>query len=107
MDAVTTVPPTSIFTCAVVAPLVTSTIFPLSVLRALIFMSLLQFSRGCRCQQGIKLRLAKSDLIEELVELPCGGAQIFGKLSRIKDRQQPAYANETIDPWGCVKPSKG
>src|SRR5262245_40945025 len=106
MDAVTTVPPTSIFTCAVVVPLVTSTIFPLSVLRALIFMSSLHFFRGCRCQQGIKLRLAKTDLVEELVELPCGGAQIFRELSRIKDRQQPAHANEPLDPRGCVKPSK-
>lgn len=37
MDAVTIVPLTSRRTCAVVAPLVTSTILPLSLLRALIF----------------------------------------------------------------------
>src|SRR5690606_32036188 len=36
--AVTTVPPTSIFTCAVVAPLVTSVTLPLSRLRALMRM---------------------------------------------------------------------
>src|SRR5262249_52285402 len=39
IDAVTTVPPISIFTCDVVAPLVTCVTVPLRRLRALIFMA--------------------------------------------------------------------
>jgi hypothetical protein len=39
IDDVTTAPPMSIFTCAVVAPFVTSTILPLSRFRALSFMT--------------------------------------------------------------------
>src|SRR5690348_1670590 len=48
MAAVTVWPPMSTFTCAVVAPFFTSTILPLSLLRALIFMAHLLVAAASR-----------------------------------------------------------
>jgi hypothetical protein len=46
-------------------------------------MSSLPFGRGC--EQGIDLLLTQIDVIEELVELPCCVAKVFGKLLCVED----------------------
>src|SRR6185295_12207611 len=98
MAEVTTVPPMSILTCAVVAPLVTSTILPFNTLRALILMSSLPLRVCCRREQSVQLPLAEIDLIEPLVEIAGDAAQILWKLLGIEDRRQPTYADQPVDP---------
>src|SRR5688572_15671707 len=106
MDDVTTVPPMSILTCAVVAPLITSTILPLRTLRALILMPLLPFCHWRRCQQCVELRLAQVDVVEQFVEIACDDAKVFRKLRRIENGCEPAHADQAIDARRVVKPAK-
>src|SRR5215472_10436320 len=105
MDDVTMVPPISILTCAVVAPLVTSTIVPLSTLRALIFMSSLPFPCHCGGQQYVDLLLGQIDVVEELVELERGVAKALGEPLGVEDRGEPAHTDQAVYSWRSVEPA--
>src|SRR5262245_57397967 len=77
IDDVMMVPPISSFTCAVVAPLVTSTTVPLIMLRALSFMD---DSFGLRLPSARRARVLADQLVDR-AEL-FGGAVVRDALDR-------------------------
>src|SRR5262245_13946972 len=90
IDAVTTVPATSMRTCAVVCPFSTSTIVPFSIFRAMSFISLsILPALPCSFEQGIKLRIRHIDLIEYLVEVARVIVNVAWKLVRKEQTGKP------------------
>src|ERR1700680_3048874 len=121
MDAVTTVPATSMRTSAVVCPFFTSTIVPLSRFRALsfIFLSVVTFRQGRRLallesvacslllrsfQQAVELRISHIDLIEQLVEVSCFVANVTLEPVWKEQPDKPLKAQNPIERRRPVNP---
>src|SRR5262249_11817416 len=120
IEDVTTAPPISMRTCAVVWPFFTSTILPLMMLRALNFMRHLLLADwglsrataslpfGFRAgQQRVEFGPAHINLIELAVEVARRVADIALKLAWEHHARQPLQPDPPVDRRRCVDPAIG